>query len=501
MSNHFFFVQDRTELNLQHLDSEFAVEQTHGGHLFIKKEAGFAKTICDGKLVFLIGELYNVAALQTMLGQVEGNVWALNNAELLALLRARLGDTAFSLVEGDFCLLTVDDKGDIEIITDPHGFNPVHVIENDNLWISNNLKIVGKIEGARAFNFKPVEEVIAHSMKPDDFTPVINGRKLKPGSLSKIRSDEQSYHYIETRMLSTLINNNLLSLKKDRVFEIIDSIFTANLQGVARTNATIGIPLSGGLDSSLITALASQSFKKVKTWSIGTEISNEFPFAQIVSDTLGTEHEVKILSDRDVMSGILEAIYHNEIFDGLSSEIQSGLFNVYKLASGKVDALLTGYGSDLLFGGILNPGSFYSAPNKLLAEQVYRTKWTGEFSTSGASHYGLKVYHPFWNNSLISFCRNLDPDFKIKDNEVKNVLREYTGSLKSLPDEIVWRKKIGIHEGSSVNKAFANLLNTSVDNYQEKTRFAYTLYKEFMQEKLLPEEATPEKLRELMAKS
>ncbi|MDY3572456.1 hypothetical protein [Enterobacter hormaechei] len=62
-------------------------------------------------------------------------------------------------------------------------------------------------------------------------------------------------------------------------------------------------------------------------------------------------------------------------------------------------------------------------------------------------------------------------------------------------------EKIGIHEGSSVNKAFANLLNTSVDNYQEKTRFAYTLYKEFMQEKLLPEEATPEKLRELMAKA
>ncbi|MCT8344621.1 hypothetical protein LG003_17700 [Photorhabdus kleinii] len=103
--------------------------------------------------------------------------------------------------------------------------------------------------------------------------------------------------------------------------------------------------------------------------------------------------------------------------------------------------MITGYGSDLLFGGILEPGKSYIEPNKILSEQVYRTKWTGEFSTHGAGNYGLNVYHPFWTNNLISLCHNLDPYFKIRDNEVKNILREYASSINILPKEIIWRKK------------------------------------------------------------
>ncbi|MGA6580193.1 asparagine synthase C-terminal domain-containing protein, partial [Providencia sp. NPDC089923] len=161
-------------------------------------------------------------------------------------------------------------------------------------------------------------------------------------------------------------------------------------------------------------------------------------------------------------------------------------------------SLLTGYGSDLLFGGILNPLKDYQNPNNILAEQVYRTKWTGEFSTHGANSYGLNVYHPFWNNGLISLCKNLNPDFKIRDQEVKNILREYTDNLHLIPKEIVWRKKIGIHEGSSVNQSFANIIGTSATNYQAKTRFSYAVYKEFLTGRLTIDEATPTKLREIM---
>ncbi|MBY6331029.1 asparagine synthase, partial [Providencia rettgeri] len=348
------------------------------------------------------------------------------------------------------------------------------------------------------FDFSPEHEVIENTFKTDTFSPIRNVIRLKPGTINTITHDEQNYPYIESRQLATPTNKNIITLKKDVLYHLIDMEMRYSISRLVDNNESIGIPLSGGLDSSLVTALACQYFKKVKTWSIGSELSNEFEFAQIVSNALGTEHEVKILSDDEIINGVINAIYHNEIFDGLSSEIQSGLFNVYKLAQGKVNSLLTGYGSDLLFGGILNPLKDYQNPNNILAEQVYRTKWTGEFSTHGANSYGLNVYHPFWNNGLISLCKNLNPDFKIRDQEVKNILREYTDNLHLIPKEIVWRKKIGIHEGSSVNQSFANIIGTSATNYQAKTRFSYAVYKEFLTGRLTIDEATPTKLREIM---
>ncbi|MCE1787631.1 asparagine synthase C-terminal domain-containing protein, partial [Enterobacter hormaechei] len=93
------------------------------------------------------------------------------------------------------------------------------------------------------------------------------------------------------------------------LLEIIDSDLRNSISRLSKNNETIGVPLSGGLDSSLVTALASKYFDKVKTWSIGTELSNEFEFSKIVSDYLGTEHEVKILSEDEVISGVVKAIY------------------------------------------------------------------------------------------------------------------------------------------------------------------------------------------------
>ncbi|MBH2547970.1 asparagine synthase [Serratia marcescens] len=495
----FCFACNQSKLNK--VEHDFYIENLSTGFLVLKENIKNRKAVCENYTAYLIGEVYNISILKSTLGNIEGSVWSLNDAEVICMLREKLGESAVSLAEGDFCILIEYHNGIIEVITESRGLNLISFVRAEQIWITNSLKIVGAIEGEHAFDFRPEKEVIYSSLKADDFSPIRNVSRLKPGTITKIKFDDQKYHYIESKKLSEPVENSILTLDEDILINLIDMNLRYSISRLVDTNASIGIPLSGGLDSSLVTALASQYFKKIKTWSIGTELSNEFEFSQIVADSLGTEHEVKILSEDDIISGVVKAVYYNEIFDGLSSEIQSGLFNVYELAKGKVDSLLTGYGSDLLFGGILNPLEKYNNPNKILSEQVYRTKWTGEFSTHGSKSYGLNVYHPFWNNSLITLCHRLDPHFKIRDNEVKNILREYTDSLNLLPKEIVWRKKIGIHEGSSVNKAFANIIGTDVKNYQEKTRFSYALYREILSGKLTIEEACPAKLREIAKRS
>jgi carbapenam-3-carboxylate synthase len=498
LSSEFCYIKHGLDKKLNKLTGEFNFDELSTGILLSRNATNVSKFKNNECTYFLIGNIYNMLTIRSILGTIEGRSGVLSDVEVLLLVREKFGNAIISIAEGDYCLFIEDRKGNIEVITESRGLNLVSLVQTDCIWITNSLKIVGRIEGDNAFDFKPESEIIKDSLKPDNFSPIRNVSRLKPGTINKLKFDEQKYPHLEVEYIMPPPERNAFEIKENILLEIIDSDLRNSISKLYQNNQTIGIPLSGGLDSSLVTALASLYFDKVKTWSIGTELSNEFEYSKIVSDCLGTEHEVKILSEDEIISGVVKAIYYNEIFDGLSSEIQSGLFNVYELAKGKVNSLITGYGSDLLFGGILDPGKFYSDPNKILSEQVYRTKWTGEFSTHGAGNYGLNIYHPFWTNNLISLCHNLNPYFKIRDNEVKNILREYADSLHILPKDIVWRKKIGIHEGSSVNKSFAKIIGTEVNNYQEKTRFSYSIYKAFLTGKLLLEEANSIKLREII---
>ncbi|SFN75316.1 carbapenam-3-carboxylate synthase [Xenorhabdus japonica] len=501
MGSEFCFIKYGTDKKSNKLINDFEFHELFTGIILFRDKTNVSKFENEKYNAFLIGNIYNISTIRSILGTLDGRSSVLSDVEVVLSIREKFGNSILSIAEGDYCLFIEDKKGNLEVITESRGLNLVNLVQTDSIWITNSLKIVGIVEEEKAFDFKPEIEIVRKSLKPDNFSPIRNVSRLKPGTINKLAFDTQGYPYLEVKYIASSVDENSFDIKRSVLLDIIDSELRSSISRLSKNNETIGIPLSGGLDSSLVTALSSQYFNKIKTWSIGTELSNEFEFSQIVSDHLGTEHEIKILSEDEIISGIVKSIYHNEIFDGLSSEIQSGLFNIYELAKGKVNSLITGYGSDLLFGGILEPRKFYIEPNKILSEQVYRTKWTGEFSTHGAVNYGLNVYHPFWTNNLISLCNNLDPYYKIRDNEVKNILREYADSINLLPKEIVWRKKIGIHEGSSVNKSFAKIIGTEVNNYQDKTRFSYSIYKEFLTGRLSIEEANQNKLREIIKRN
>ncbi len=498
MSVEFLFVSRGDDGKIAEINSEYHAEDLSCGMLLFKNRDNVSMCQTEQISAWLIGEIYNIDTLRLIVGQLDGQAWSLNPAEVLLKLKAHLGNSALSLAEGDFCLFMQQNRHELVIVTDPLGLNLVSVVKAERLWITNSLKMVGEMAGSSVFHFMPATGAIFRPFKADDFSPIGNVVRLKPGSVNTIARDCQYFPYLESQLLSQPAKTYGRQLKQAKLLDLIDQVLRDGISVLAEKSDVAGIPLSGGLDSSLVTMLACHYFRKVKTWSIGTEQENEFAFSSLVAEALGTEHEVKILSDGEILSGLVNAIYHNEIYDGLSAEIQCGLFTLYPLVAGKVSSLLTGYGADLLFGGILNTAEKSPDPNALLAQQVYRTRWTGEFVTHGARHYGLRVYHPFWRNGMIALCRHLEPAFKIKDNEVKYILRVYADMLKELPKEIVWRKKIGIHEGSALNHAFARIIGTGCNNYQRKTQFSYWLWQQFLTAQLAPEQVTLENLPALL---
>ncbi|XTZ37430.1 asparagine synthase family protein [Salmonella enterica] len=500
MNNGFCFIYNGTDTDIKKLQYRFPgkIELLKSGPLFIDANSVYQKCEIENRTTYLIGNIYNRDYLEEIVSIWEANVYLSNNAELLSLLIARLGENALSMVEGDFCYIVDGPQQKLTIVTDSRGLVPIHLIFGKTTWLTSSLKYITAVEGGAAFQFENEAEVCQLQLRADDYTPIKNGKRLKPGSINELSSDSEGFFTLNTHSLNYIATNKVLLLPCEKLMNLIESHLFSPLKKLSQCVETIGIPLSGGLDSSLVTAIACKHFKTINTYSIGTELSNEFEFSRQVADALGTNHRTKVLTEADILRGVIESIYYNEIYDGLSAEIQSGLFNAYRLAQGEVKCMLTGYGSDLLFGGILNPGKSYSNPNQILSEQVYRTRWTGEFSTSGASHYGIDIRHPFWTHHLITLCHALDPYYKIYDNEVKNILREYADTLQLLPKNIVWRKKIGIHEGSSVNQSFADILGIKTDNYQLKNRFTWRIYKAFLTERLCIEEVNPAVLREFI---
>jgi hypothetical protein len=164
--------------------------------------------------------------------------------------------------------------------------------------------------------------------------------------------------------------------------------------------------------------------------------------------------------------------------------------------SGKV---LTGYGADLVLGGTLTHDTPLQDVNNLLQTQIYRTRWSGDFLPNVARNHGIEVHHPFWSAALIDFALAMPARHKLDPRDVKIALREVASSY--LPEEIVWRKKIGIHQGSSVNSVFSRYLGLDTDHdYPIKDDFVYSVFKGLFEERKRLEEIDIGAIREQIQK-
>ncbi len=442
----------------------------------------------------LIGEVLNRTQLKTMLCMYDSNVLTANDAELVQLTTKTLGESALALIEGSFiCLQMEGVSNSLSFFGDAAATMTGYVTTECSPWVASEIKLLCQRSNFRP-DFTAFENLLPPSARPDNYSPVRNVRRLKPGEILRVSFDGHHMPVLTSTLYHAYMPRAERNISKAQALQMIDLLMRSAVDQCVTNAGRVGIPLSGGLDSSLITALARPSLPELRTFSIGTEISNEFIFAEQVAKHLGTRHQEFLLSDGDVLTGLIESIYHNEIYDGLSAEIQAPLFALYRKTEGLVDTLVTGYGSDLLFGGILPLQAPARDANLVLWEQVYRTRWTGEFSSFGACHYGLRIRHPFWSNRLIGFCLDLCASLKVSEDEVKIVLREYAANNDLLPKNIIWRKKIGIHEGSSVNSMFAKRLGTEVSSYEFKSLFAYFIYREFLLHGQTPETIDPDDL-------
>ncbi len=220
----------------------------------------------------------------------------------------------------------------------------------------------------------------------------------------------------------------------------------------------VGALLSGGLDSSLVAAIAAKELKKLDkplhTFSVGLDPkSDDLKFAKMVSEHIGSIHHEIIFTEKEGIDTLKEMIYHLETFDITTVRASTPMFMMAKkIKELGIKVVLSGEGADEIFGGYLY---FRSAPNStdfhkeclrridlLYSADLLRA----DRATMGA---GVEARVPFLDKEFLEVSMGIHADLKVVSSErpEKWILRKAFAKDNLIPDEILWRQKEQFSDG------------------------------------------------------
>lgn len=221
-----------------------------------------------------------------------------------------------------------------------------------------------------------------------------------------------------------------------------------------------GVALSGGLDSSIILAVAHKYNKNLKafTATLAGHPGEDLKYAKMLTEALGVEHYVYEITLDDIKAVIPEAVYYLESFD--EDCIVGFIANYYtsRLAAEHVNSVLVGEGADELFGGYFRELQDIADPEE--KERVGRRLLEVAYNTAlrrldrGWMSNSIEYYAPFLDPAVVELCNKLPMEYKVleKDNGEKIekwILREAFRDM--LPQEIADRPKMRFSRGVGVD--------------------------------------------------
>lgn len=297
------------------------------------------------------GEVYNFKEVAKDLN-IE---WKTNSdTEVVVEAFAEWGITFINKLNGMFSIAIYDKQENLlYLFRDRIGIKPIYYYwDGENLAFSSELKSLLKVKyirERRQINYSAIYEYLHLGYIPEPNTIYANIRKFPNGQIGIVSQNGfrmESYWGIEGAIRRNIITD--FQEAKIKLHELIHSSVKMRLV----SDVPFGTFLSGGIDSSLVTAVASQEYSgKLKTFSIGFEDSqyDESKFARNIANYLGTEYYEYIVTEDDAKKIIVDILdFYDEPFAD-SSAIPTMLLS--KLAKEHVSMVLSGDGGDELFHG------------------------------------------------------------------------------------------------------------------------------------------------------
>lgn len=246
----------------------------------------------------------------------------------------------------------------LTLCRDRFGEKPLYyLLDNEGLYFSSEIKALLSLNKKKLISTKNFEHFKSYGYNIDDDTIYENIKSLPTGSYVQFKQKNiqekkfKIFKYWDSTLEAKKSLKNLNLSKISDISNQIEMMIENIVQKQLIADVETGVFLSGGIDSSLVTALAQKnSSKKISSFSIGFDINayDESESAGSVANILGTKHKTYVMTSNDLIKIILKKNLFDEPFYDIS---QYPTYILSKFASEHVKVCLSGDGGDELFGG------------------------------------------------------------------------------------------------------------------------------------------------------
>ncbi len=417
-----------------------------------------------GDAVVCNGEIYGFEALRKMLQKKGYTFESDSDCEVLLPLWREFGTEMFRMLDAEFaCVIYNGYTGEFIAARDPIGIRPLYYGYGKN--------------GAIVF-----------ASEPKNLTSLVD----------KIMPFPPGHYWKNGEFVCYNDISGVEAVRRDDLETACRNIREKLIAGVKKrlvADAKVGFLLSGGLDSSLVCAIAArESAQPIRTFAIGMEKDAiDLKYARQVAQFIGSDHTEVFMTPEEVLASLETVIEALGTFDITTVRASMGMYLVCKAIHETTDirVLLTGEISDELFG--YKYTDFAPSAEAFQAEAEKRIRELHMYDVLRAdrciSVNSLEARVPFGDLDFVNYVMALDPEMKLnRYNKGKYLLRHAFEGLGYLPDEILWREKAAFSDAvghSMVDdlKAYAETKYT--DGEFEEKRKQYTHAQPFTKESLL----------------
>ncbi len=297
------------------------------------------------------------------------------DTEVLLAQYEKYGPDGVERLRGQFAYAIHDSAtGETHLFRDRLGILPLYYyVNNDVFAFASEIKALLPVIGAPRVDEDSLHDYLAHRSVPAPYTLIEGVRKVPQGHHLVVKADG-TVHSTAYWTLSPQPNGRKVSPRE--AVRLVDEALTVSVREALVADVPVGAYLSGGVDSSLITALVARQRQGagLHTFSagFGDDRLDETSWARQVAGIVGsTHHEVLVTAD-DFQQNWSKLSWHRDA--PLSEPADVAVFRLAQLARQEVKVVLSGEGSDELFGGY---------PKYLFANA---TRWAGVVPGSVLRH-------------------------------------------------------------------------------------------------------------------
>jgi asparagine synthase (glutamine-hydrolysing) len=402
----------------------------------------------DGKVFLAVnGEIYNHLEIR----ERQAGAYAFkthSDCEVILSLYKEKGVDFLEDLNGIFAFALYDEEKDCYLIARDHiGIIPLYMgwDKAGTFYVASELK---SLEGYcdKIESFPP-----GHYLYSEHGTRNTEHGSEYPGFVRWYQRDWMDYENVKDRVSSIQELREALELAVKRQL---------------MTDVPYGVLLSGGLDSSVVSAIAKkyaanriESNGRQRAWwpqlhsfAVGLEGSPDLAAAQKVADYIGTVHHEVHFTIQEGLDAIRDVIYHIETYDVTTIRASTPMYLLARvIRSMGIKMVLSGEGADEIFGGYLY---FHKAPNaKALHEETVRKLEKLHLydclrANKSLAAWGVEGRVPFLDKEFMDVAMRLNPEDKLsglKGRMEKWILRKAFEDY--LPESVAWRQKEQFSDG------------------------------------------------------